>query len=57
MKNRALTRKLQLGPSGPNWECECSEEVHVSAPKWSWRVWGCSEPPPLPGGVLGGRAP
>ena len=56
--DRALTRKLQLGPSGPNWECECSKDVRVSAPKWSWGVWGCSEPPPQGGGgVLGDRAP
>ena len=35
---RALTRKLQLGLSGPNWESERSEHACVSAPKCSWVV-------------------
>ena len=40
----ALTRKLQLGLSGPNWESECSKHAQVSAPNWSWGFWRCSEP-------------
>ena len=37
---RALTRKLQLGPPGPNWESEHSKHAGVSASKYSWEVWG-----------------
>ena len=46
--DRVLTRKLQLGPSGPNWERECSRHARVSTSKCSWGVQGvCFEPPPL----------
>ena len=53
-----LTRKLQLGPSGPNWESERSEHAHVSAPKCSWGVWGggYSEPSFPLAGLLWGQA-
>ena len=37
---RALTRKLQLGQSDPNWESERSKHARISAPKCSWEVWG-----------------
>ena len=54
-RDEALTRKLQLGPSGPNWESEHSKHV----------VWGSggsgdvlNPPPPLPAvGFLGGQVP
>ena len=32
---RALTRKLQLGQSDPNWESERSKRARISAPKCS----------------------
>ena len=35
-----LTRKLQLGPSGPNWESKRTEHARVSAPKCNWGVSG-----------------
>ena len=51
--SRALTRKLQLGPSGPNWESERSEHAR-SAPKCNWGgSGGHSEPPFPPEGFLG----
>ena len=56
---RALTRKLQFGPSGPSWESKCSKHTRVNAPKCSWGGLGsCSEPTPPPhqARVLGGEA-
>ena len=55
---RALTRKLQFGPSGPSWESKCSKHTRVNAPKCSWGGLGsCSEPtPPHQARVLGGEA-
>ena len=59
---KVLTRKLQFGPSGPNWESEHSEHACISVPKWSWGVcWGALSPPHPhphpPMGVLGVEAP
>ena len=55
-----LTRKLQLGPSGHNWDSESSEHARVSVPKYSWG-WGVggtlNSPFPPPAGLFGGRAP
>ena len=46
--SRALTRKLQLGLSGPNWENGHREHVRISMPKGSWGVWvGALSPPAL----------
>ena len=39
-ENRALTRKLQLGPSGPIWESKPSEHACISISKCNWEVWG-----------------
>ena len=38
--SRVLTRKWQLGLSGPNWKSEHSEHACVSKPKCSWGFWG-----------------
>ena len=45
--SRALTRKLQLGPSGPNWESERSEHAR-SVPKCNWGGLGGTLSPPFP---------
>ena len=52
--NRVLTRKLQLGLSGPNWESECNDPARVSMPKWSLGVLGGALSPPSRG--LRGRS-
>ena len=36
---KVLTRKLQLGLSGPNWESEGGKHVCVSTSKCGWGVW------------------
>ena len=45
---KALTRKLQLVLSGPNWEREHTKHVCVSTSKCSWEVWGEGHSEPLP---------
>ena len=52
---RALSRKLELKPSVPNWESERSEHACVSTPKCSWGVWrkGTLSPPPPQRGSQG----
>ena len=55
--DQALTRKLQLGPSGPKWESKRSEHACISMAKCSWGFCGgrggALSPLP-PAGFLGG---